>query len=121
MLYELDINNRAFNAIKNRTKRIEIRTTKIGQNHFDYSKLKENDIINFTSYDGEKIKVKVIDVNHYDSIEELLTMEGTRYTLSSTNDFAEGVKSINSINGYKEAIKINGVYAIHIQILDRLL
>ena len=29
-------------------------------------------------------------------------------------NFNEGVKSINSLNGYEEAIKINGVYAIHI-------
>ena len=30
MIYEFDINQRAFNAIKNRTKRVEIRCTKIG-------------------------------------------------------------------------------------------
>lgn len=33
-----------------------------------------------------------------------------------TNDFNEGVKSINSINGYEEAIKENGVYAIHAEL-----
>ena len=41
-------------------------------------------------------------------------MEGTRYTLSSTNDFSEGIKSINSLDGYEESIKTNGVYTIHI-------
>ena len=114
MKYNLDINNRAFNAIKNKTKGIEIRTTKLGENNFDYSILKNDDIIEFKSYDGEIINCLVGDVNHYDSIEELLKLEGTRYTLSSTNDFNEGIKSINSINGYKEAIRVNGVYAIHI-------
>ena len=114
MKYNFDINNRAFNAIKNRTKKIEIRATKLGKNHFDYSLLKKGDIIEFTSYDGDTINCIVGDVNHYNSIEELLTLEGTRYTLSSTNNFDEGVKSINSINGYQEAMKINGVYAIHI-------
>ena len=104
MKYNFDINNRAFKAIKNKTKRIEIRTTKLGENHFDYSVLKTDDIITFTSYDGETINCIVGDVNHYNSIEELLTLEGTRYTLSSTNNFEEGIKSINSINGYKEAI-----------------
>lgn len=44
-------------------------------------------------------------------------LEGTRYTLSSTNDYEEGIKSINSINGYKAAIECNGVYAIHIEYL----
>ena len=119
MKYNFDINNRAFNAIKNRTKRIEIRATKLGDNHFDYGVLKSGDIIEFASYDNDVIECLVKDVNHYDSIEELLTLEGTKYTLSSTNDFYEGVKSINSINGYSDAIKINGVYAIHIEYLEK--
>ena len=114
MKYNFDINNRAFKAIKNRNKRVEIRVTKLGENHFNYGVLKSGDLIEFKSYDGKIINCLVSDVNHYDSIEELLTLEGTRYTLSSTNDFTAGVKSINSINGYEEAIKVNGVYAIHI-------
>ena len=114
MKYNFDINNRAFKAIKNGNKRIEIRVTKLGDNHFNYGVLKNNDIIEFKSYDGETINCLVGDVNHYDSIEELLTLEGTRYTLSSTNDFEAGVRSINSINGYEETMKVNGVYAIHI-------
>ena len=114
MKYNFDINNRAFKAIKNKTKRVEIRVTKLGDNHFNYGILKNNDIIEFKSYDGEIINCLISDVNHYNSIEELLTLEGTIYTLSSTNDFNEGIKSINSINGYEEAMKVNGVYAIHI-------
>lgn len=47
MKYNFDIKNRAFKAIKNRTKRVEIRTTKLGNNHFDYSVLKEGDTIEF--------------------------------------------------------------------------
>lgn len=43
--------------------------------------------------------------------------EGTKHTLSSTNDYQEGIKSINSLDGYLEAIKENGVYAIHIEYL----
>ena len=114
MEYKLDINNRAFNAIKNKTKRIEIRATKLKKDSFDYSILRKGDIIEFQSYEGDLMKCIVGDINHYKTIEELLTLEGTRYTLSSTNDFNEGVKSINSLNGYEEAIKVNGVYAIHI-------
>lgn len=114
MEYNLDINNRAFNAIKNRTKRVEIRVTKIDDN-FDYSIIKPGDIIKFTSFDKENMKCVVEDINWYKTIEELLTLEGTRYTLSSTNDFNEGVKSINSFEGYSESMKVNGVYAIHIK------
>lgn len=118
MKYKFDINNRAFNAIKKRTKRIEIRANKLEDNHFDYGTLKRGDEIEFESYNGDTINCIVEDVNHYHTIEELLTLEGTRYTLSSTNDFNEGIKSINKINGYKEAIPINGVYAIHIKYLE---
>ena len=118
MKYNFDINDRAFNAIKNRLKRVEIRVTKLGDNHFDYGILKSGDTIEFKSFSGDIINCLVEDVNHYDSIEELLTLEGTRYTLSSTNDFNKGVESINSINGYKEAIKVNGVYAIHIKYIN---
>lgn len=115
MKYSLDINNRAFKAIKEGKKRVEIRTTKLGNNHFDYSILKVNDIILFTSYDNEKIECIITEINWYKTIEELLMLEGTRYTLSSTNDYNEGIKSINSLDGYKEAIKVNGIYAIHIK------
>lgn len=115
MEYTFDINNRAFNAIRNDLKRIEIRATKNG--HFDYSVIKPNDYINFISHDNEKIKCIVKEINWYESIEKLLMLEGTRYTLSSTDDYEKGIKSINSINGYKEAIKCNGVYAIHIKYL----
>lgn len=121
MQYKLDINNRAFNAIKNHTKKVEIRVTKIGINSFDYSILKENDEIEFTSFDGEKILCIVEKINHYKTIEELLTSEGTEYTLSSTNDFNEGVKSINSISDYRESMKFNGVFAIHIKYINNVL
>lgn len=50
MEYNFDINNRAFKAIKERKKRVEIRATKVGDNHFDYSILQPNDIIHFTSF-----------------------------------------------------------------------
>lgn len=85
MDYNFEINNRAFKAIKERSKR----ATKVEKTHFDYSNLKENDIINFTSFYGEKLECVIGDVNWYDSIEKLLIMEGNRYTLSSTNDFNE--------------------------------
>lgn len=118
MIYELDINKRAFNAIKSKTKRIEIRATKLEKDSFDYKVLKENDMIDFTS-NAEHLLVRITDINHYNTIEELLVMEGTRYTLSSTNDFNEGVKSINSLDGYKEAIKKNEVYAIHLEVINK--
>ena len=116
MIMKLDINDRAALSIKNNTKRVEIRSNKDDGEH-DYSKLKQNDIIEFTSNNLGVFYVKVSEVNHYDSLEELFTLEGTRYTTSSTNDKEEAIKNVNKLNGYKEAITKNGVYAIHIDYL----
>ena len=44
-------------------------------------------------------------------------LEGTRYTTSSTNDKDEAIKNVEKIGDYKETIKQNGVYAIHIEYL----
>ena len=115
MTYQLDINDRAWFAIKQKTKRIEIRAT-TNKDKIDYSKLKKEDIIIFSNSKKEKMSCKIKDINWYDSIEKLLTLEGTKYTLSSTDDYDAGIKSINSIKGYQEAIEKFGVYAIHLEL-----
>lgn len=116
MLIKLDINDRAAMAIKNKTKRIEIRANKI-DDECDYSKINVNDIIEFNSKSLGIFYVKVKEINYYKTIEELLTLEGTKYTTSSTNDYNEAIKNIYKLNGYKDAIDKNGVYAIHIEYL----
>ena len=117
--YNFDLNDRAFNAIKKGTKKIEIRVTKL-DGSFDYSLIKDEDVIIFKNSLNKRIRVKVLKVNWYKTIEELLTVEGTKYTLSSTDDFDEGVKSIKSFNGYTEGMEVNGVYAIHIEYLEEV-
>ena len=112
MIIKLNINDRAALAIKNNTKRVEIRAYKK-----DYSKLKKNDIIEFNSDKLGIFYVKVKEVNYYKTLEELFTMEGTRYTTSSTNDKDEAIKNVNKIDGYKDIIKEKGVFAIHIEYL----
>ena len=116
MIMKLNINDRAALAIKNNTKKVEIRANKENSEH-DYSKLKENDIIEFTSNNLGVFYVKVKEVNHYDSLEELFTLEGTRYTTSSTNDKEEAIRNVSKLDGYEDAIKKNVVYAIHIEYL----
>ena len=58
MIMKLDINYREALAIKNKTKRVEIRGNKENSEH-DYSRLKENDIIEFTSNNLGIFYVKV--------------------------------------------------------------
>lgn len=116
MIMKLNINDRTALAIKNNTKRVEIRANKENSEH-DYSILKENDVIEFTSNNLGVFYVKVKEVNHYDSLDELFTLEGTKYTTSSTNDKEEAIKNVNKLDGYEKAINKNGVFAIHIEYL----
>lgn len=112
-MLKLKINDRAALAIKNKTKRVEIRAN----NKKEYSKLKENDIIEFTSNNLGIFYTKVKEVNYYKSLDDLFELEGTKYTTSSTNNKEEAIKNINKIKDYEEEIKKNGVYAIHIEYL----
>ena len=113
MVYSFDINNRAFLAIAEGRKKYEIRVTKV-DGSFDYSVIKTGDYIKFISYDKQKMLCKVLKIKWYHTVEELLMDLGVKYTLSSTDDFDEGVKSLNSFDGYTEGMKVNGVFAINI-------
>lgn len=114
MNYELNLNDRAFEAIISKNKRVEIRANT--DNH-NYDNIKLGDLIEFTNSINRKIVCKVIEINHYDTVENLLTLEGTKYTTSSTNDYQQAIERIYALNGYKELIKKAGVYAIHIEYL----
>ncbi|MFG6377034.1 MAG: hypothetical protein K1W19_01710 [Lachnospiraceae bacterium] len=118
-VYHLNINNRAFNAIYEERKKIEIRANKKGR--IDYSKLQKDDYIIFKDLKtASNILCKVIRKNWYATVQSLLETEGTEYSLSSTNSIEEGIKSIESISDYKEVIERNGVYAIAIERLSEL-
>lgn len=114
MEYKLNLNNRAFDAIKTGTKKIEIRVT-TDKNKINYEDIKKGDILEFTNDKLEKIKCLVNENVWYENSLKLLEMEGTRFTLSSTNDINKGIDSINRFTGYKEGIEKNGIHAIHIQ------
>ncbi len=116
MTIRLNINDSEAISIKNNAKTIEIRVNKENGKH-DYSGLKENDVIEFTSDSLGVFYVKVKKINYYNSLEELFTMEGTRYTTSFTNDKDEAIKNVNKLDGYEDAINKNGAYAIHIEYL----
>lgn len=111
MIIKLNINDRAALAMKNGTKKVEIRA---GAN---YDKLTYGDIIEFSSNNLGKFYVKVEGINHYNTLDELFTLEGTRYTASSTNDKKEAILNVEKIGDYKNIIKENGVYAVHIKYL----
>ena len=115
MVYKLNINDRAALAIKNKTKRVEIRANKKGK--INYSKISSNDIIEFTSNNLGVFFTKVKEFNYYKTLKDLFTLEGTKYTTSSTDDYDEAIKNVYKLDGYEESIKSFGVYAIHIEYL----
>ena len=112
--YYLNINDRAFESIKIGTKKVEIRVT-TDKSKKNYGNILKNDIIYFKNSKNEMLKCIVDEINWYKNEKELFKMEGTKYTLSSTNDVDEGIKSINSYPSYTSGIKENGIYAIHIR------
>ena len=116
-IINLDINDQAFKAIKNGIKKVEIRVT-TNKEKKDYGNINSGDIIIFSNSKNERLKCKVIENIWYKNEKELLMVEGTKYTLSSTNDFQIGVKSINSFKNYTQGIKENGIYAIHIKSIE---
>ncbi len=116
-VYRLNLNNRAFDAIIRGTKRIELRA---GLDRYNYNDFKVNDKIIFKNDNDEEIMCEVVWNNHYDSLEELLMLEGTRYTTSSTNDYNEAIRNVLKLNGYKEKIEKSGINAIHIRYLYKI-
>ncbi len=114
--YFLEINDRPFNAINAGTKKIEVRAPTEHNKHVKFMELKQGDAIIFENNETKnRLKAEVIGVRHYKDARSLLESEGTLKTLSSGGNIEQGIKSINSIPGYEESIKLNGVYAIEIK------
>lgn len=116
MKYTLDINDRPFKAIKAGTKKVEGRTpTQFDKTPFD--RLKPGDLITFVNnVSGETLDVKVVFVHHYPNVKEMLESEGGQNVLSSEPKTIEhGIESFNSLEGYEEGIKKNGIYAIGLE------
>lgn len=108
------LNDRPFIAIKNGTKKIEVRTN-TSHSPFDYFSIKPSDEIEFINeITGESLIVKVVDIRKYNSVRELLEAEGTRNVLSSCGNLEQGIISINRLTGYFESIPKFGVLAIEI-------
>lgn len=116
MILKLNINDRAAIAIKEGRKKVEIRADKRNEKH-NYEALKRGDIIEFCSDELGIFYVEVEEVVHYKNLEELFILEGTKYTTSSTDDKEQAIINVNKLDGYEQAIKKNGVYAIHIKYL----
>jgi ASC-1-like (ASCH) protein len=112
MNYNLELNDRPFKAIKDRTKKVEGRTLVNSESNF-YEKMVSGDTITFTNnVTNEQLLCEILFVHHYDNVRKMLEIEGTKNVLSSGLDIEGGIKSYNSLDGYEEGIKEYGIYAI---------
>lgn len=108
--YCLNLLERPFEAIKNGTKKVEVRANKEGT---QINNMKPGDKIIFKKCGtDETLCCTVSQITLYDSVRQLLITEGVTRTLSSGKDLEDGIKSIESIPGYKDIIKEYGVFAI---------
>ena len=109
-MHLLNLNDRPFNAIKSRSKTVEVRANKE-----PICSMKIGDLIQFTNnLTGDMIICCITKITLYNNVRELLLSEGIDNTLSSKSDIETGIKNIESIPGYKEIIDQKGVYAISI-------
>jgi ASC-1-like (ASCH) protein len=118
MEYSFDTNDRPFKAIEAGTKTVEGRTlTKFDKTPYD--KLQAGD--NLTIEDNlthATLRIEIAFVHHYASVKEMLEKEGPENVMSSEPKTVEhGVESYNSLEGYKEGIEKNGIYAIGLKLL----
>tara|TARA_B100000925_G_scaffold114770_1_gene85017 strand:- start:220 stop:609 length:390 start_codon:yes stop_codon:yes gene_type:complete len=123
--YKLEIYEKPLKAIKNGTKRIEIRTNNSYEN-IDYNYLQPGDLISFQIINGppfvnldvvvpDALKVRVLNVIKYKDPKDLLVKEGLDVLSTLVNSLEEGVEMLYSFHEYKEMIPIHGIYAIEIE------
>ena len=123
--YKLEIYEKPLKAIKNGTKRIEIRTNNSYEN-IDYKYLQPGDLISFQIINGppfvnldvvvpDALKVRVLNVIKYKDPKDLLIKEGLDVLSTLVNSLEEGVEMLYSFHEYKEMIPIHGIYAIEIE------
>ena len=123
--YKLEIYKKPLKAIKNGTKRIEIRTNNSYEN-IDYNYLQPGDFISFQIINGppfvnldvvvpDALKVRVLNVIKYKDPKDLLVNEGLDVLSTLVNSLEEGVEMLYSFHEYKEMIPIHGIYAIEIE------
>ena len=123
--YKLEIYKIPLAAIKNGSKRIEIRTNNSYEN-INYEALEPGDLISFQIINGppfvnldvvvhDALKVRVLNVVKYKNPKDLLIKEGLDVLSTMVNSLEEGIEMLYSFHEYKEMIPIHGIYAIEIQ------
>ncbi|SRR3989344_2659768 len=102
MKYNLNLNNRPFQAIKAGTKKIEGRVP-TSKDKTPYNKLKRGEVIIFKNNLTRKLmSAKIIYVRHYPTVRKMLEKEGVKNVLSSGGSIAQDIKSYNKLSEYQK-------------------
>ena len=118
MLYTSDVNRRAFQALLDGSKRVEIRTC-IPSDPLDYSLLQVGDLLRLSEWpppSSREIQGIIDGVRHYSSAYTLFENEGiTRTCSSNPTSINEAVDRIHALTDYKQAIIQHGLFAIELK------
>jgi ASC-1-like (ASCH) protein len=88
-------------AIKRGSKKVEVRANK---NKSSVAKMEAGDVIVFTKIGtSEQLRCQIERITLYSTVRDLLLTEGIEPTLSSGKSLEDGITSIESISGYKQA------------------
>lgn len=118
MNYNLDLNDRPFQALKIGKKKIETRT-KVPQNMIAYEEMRPGDTITFEHEDSkEKMVMEIVRVRHYKNIPDLLDAEGQENVMSYDAPREEAIVSWDKLTGYTKGMKKYGIWAIEVKHTD---
>jgi len=113
--HEINIDERWFNLIKHKFKKVEGRLNK-----GVFNKFKKGDTIIFVTKKGdkeEKLKTKIVRITEYDTFTDYLINEGLRHTLPGIKTLDEGL-AVYYKYYTKEQEKEFKILAIKIKILE---
>ena len=109
-VFEFHVNDRPFRAIRDGTKKVEVRANRI---QTIITSIKSGDVILFKNIISQESFPSIVSrITLYRTVRQLLETEGTEKTLSSKGTLEEGIKSIESISDYESVIRERGVFAI---------
>ena len=119
MKHKFGTSHRPFEAIKNKTKSVEYRTT-TSNDTYGFSSVEAGDeLLLFDEDTGEELELNIIRVSHYKSTKELFESEGLEHSSSKPKTIVEAIDSLENHTDYKKSIKENGIYAIELKLKQK--
>ena len=105
-----------YDLVESGKKKVEGRVSDPSNPEKNYLVMDEGDILLFRCLETRReMKKRVTGKKKYPSVEKCLEEEGLEKMLPGVKTIEEGVAIYNGFLGYKERIKIFGIYAIYFE------